>query len=119
MPAFCSSCGNPLPPMARFCPNCGSIWTGMPPMGYAAPPQRLFRPFFGRKFAGVCAAFASAYGWDISLVRIITGVAGVFLFPFPEIFYLIAWIAIPEEPVAIPEPFSQVPPGPVPPATSL
>jgi phage shock protein PspC (stress-responsive transcriptional regulator) len=50
--------------------------------------------------AGVCAAFARQYGWDLTIVRIVTAIiclsgAGAFA-------YLIAWIIIPDEPQALP-----------------
>jgi phage shock protein PspC (stress-responsive transcriptional regulator) len=112
MQAFCNSCGNPLPSSARFCSTCGTAVAGAPAdygtagygtygygPGYAAPTSRLFRPIYGRQMAGVCAAFARAYGWDLGLVRIITVVTAVFLCPITEIIYLAAWIGIPEEPV--------------------
>jgi phage shock protein PspC (stress-responsive transcriptional regulator) len=72
---------------------------------------------------GVCSGFALHYGWDLSLVRVITVLTivftGVGLFV-----YLAAWIIIPEAPYALPEPYpAAVPPnntptpGPTPGAT--
>jgi len=102
MSGYCSNCGNILPFGARFCSVCGSVVSGVPPMGYAPagyPPYgpRLTRPIFGRQLAGVCAGLARTYGWDVGLVRIIAVVTGIFLCPFPEVFYLAGWIGIPEE----------------------
>lgn len=121
MSAYCSNCGSALPPMARFCSTCGNVIAGFaqggyppgyPPPGfqpgYAPFAPRLVRPIFGRQFAGVCAGFARTYGWDLGLVRILAVVSGIFLFPFPEIFYLACWIGIPEEPVG------EIPPPPQP-----
>jgi phage shock protein PspC (stress-responsive transcriptional regulator) len=99
MSTFCSNCGSALPPTARFCSVCGSVVSGFPPAGYPPYAPRLVRPFHGRQFAGVCAAFARTYGWDLGLVRILTVIAGIFVFPLPEIFYIACWIGIPEEPV--------------------
>jgi phage shock protein C len=52
--------------------------------------------------AGVCGGFSQHYGWDLSLVRVITALTivltGVGLFA-----YLIAWIVIPDEPYMLPE----------------
>ena len=80
MPAFCSNCGNTLPPNARFCSVCGTVIAGaagFQPMGF--PPQpRLVRPIFGRQFAGVCIGMAQTYGWDVGLVRILTIIGAVF-----------------------------------------
>ena len=104
MSAICSSCGNVLPPAARFCSVCGSVVSGFPPAGFPPPgyppyAPRLVRPIYGRQFAGVCAGFSRTYGWDLGLVRILAVVSGIFLFPIPEIFYLACWIGIPEEPL--------------------
>lgn len=68
----------------------------------------LVRPRHGRMVAGVCAAFARAYGWDVSLVRI-----GLLLMVFfagtGVLAYGFCWIVIPEERYMIPP---QVPPQP-------
>jgi phage shock protein PspC (stress-responsive transcriptional regulator) len=98
MTGYCSNCGSVLPFAARFCSVCGTVVTGVPP-SYTYPPYaaRLVRPIFGRQFAGVCIGLARAYGWDVGLVRILAVVTGIFIFPIPEIFYLAAWIGIPEE----------------------
>jgi phage shock protein PspC (stress-responsive transcriptional regulator) len=59
------------------------------------------RPRQPRLIAGVCAAFALHYGWDLSLVRVVTALiialTGVGIFA-----YLAAWIIIPEAPYALP-----------------
>jgi phage shock protein C len=100
MSAYCSKCGTALPPMSRFCSVCGTTVTGTGPTGYPPPfAPRLVRPIYGRQFAGVCAGLARTYGWDVGLVRILSVVGGIFLFPIPEILYLACWIGIPEEPV--------------------
>jgi phage shock protein PspC (stress-responsive transcriptional regulator) len=57
------------------------------------------RPIYGRQFAGVCAGFARTYGWDVGLIRILSVVGGIFLFPFVEILYVACWVGIPEEPL--------------------
>jgi phage shock protein C len=117
MSAFCSNCGSALPPGARFCSLCGSaqpgfpsgFQSGFPPAGFPPPyAPRLVRPIFGRQFAGVCVGLARTYGWDVGLVRILAVVSGIFLFPFPEIFYIACWIGIPEEQI------QDVPPPPQP-----
>ena len=108
MTAYCSSCGNALPPFARFCSICGSVVTGAPPVGFPPQAPRLVRPIFGRQFAGVCAGLSRTYGWDVGLVRILTVVGAVFLCPFVEIVYIAGWIGIPEEPVGDFSPPQQV-----------
>ncbi len=115
MQAYCNSCGVGLPPSARFCSSCGAPVAGIPSMGFTPgnfpPPPRLVRPLFGRQFAGVCAAFASAYGWDVSVMRILTVIGGIFLFPFVEIVYIACWIGIPQEIPGV-FPIGQTPPPP-------
>jgi phage shock protein C len=58
--------------------------------------------------AGVCSGFALHYGWDLSLVRVVTALmivlTGVGLFA-----YLAAWIIIPEAPYSLPGPNGPMP----------
>lgn len=107
---YCSHCGKEMDPAARFCPACGAP---MQPVvaGRAPFPGQLVRPRHPRVIAGVCAGFAQHYGWDLSLVRVITALmivfTGVGLFA-----YLAAWIIIPEAPYTLPEPTYPGPAGP-------
>jgi phage shock protein C len=58
--------------------------------------SELRRPRAGRVIGGVCAALARRFGWDVTLVRVLT-VASLLL-PGPQlIVYVIAWIVIPGE----------------------
>lgn len=56
----------------------------------------LVRPQQGRWIAGVCLAIANRFGWDVTLVRILTIVAMVFA-GLPLWAYIIMWIVIPPE----------------------
>ncbi len=94
---FCKQCGQAVPEGAVFCPKCGTSVT--PVAGYAS---RMVRPHAYRRMAGVCAAFAMHYGWDLTATRILMVLLGIFLFPLGEIFYLFGWMLIPEEPLPIP-----------------
>jgi phage shock protein C len=51
---------------------------------------------------GVCAAFALQYGWDISLVRVVTAAIAILSSGFGGLAYLAAWIIIPEAPYQLP-----------------
>ena len=51
--------------------------------------------------AGVCAAFALHYGWDLNLVRIITALL-IVLTGVGALAYIAAWVIIPEAPYALP-----------------
>lgn len=56
----------------------------------------LRRPTNGRVIAGVCAALAHRFGWDVTIVRILAVVS--ILLPGPQVIaYLVAWLIIPAE----------------------
>ncbi|GAA5202221.1 PspC domain-containing protein [Microbacterium jejuense] len=56
----------------------------------------LMRPRQGRLIAGVCAAVANRFGWNVTLVRILTVIAVIF-FGLSLWAYIILWILIPNE----------------------
>ena len=114
---YCSHCGKQVDAGSRFCPACG---TAVPEAGSsaysgtgAAPPPpfasgwfspktaKLVRPRAPRAIAGVCAAFALHYGWDLTLVRVITAVVSLF-WGVGILVYIICWVAIPEGQYALP-----------------
>jgi phage shock protein C len=105
---YCPKCGKVADASVRFCPGCGAqIGLGFVPPGaaYAAggyPQGRLVRPRYPRMIAGVCSAFALQYGWDVTLVRVLTAVVAVFTSGALGLAYLAAWIIIPEAPYALP-----------------
>lgn len=112
MALFCKNCGVGIPQDALFCSTCGT------PTGVVAPASApgtvrapLMRAREGRQVAGVCLGFSRAYGWDVLLVRILTIITGIFIFPVPEIAYVVAWLAMPEEPLALPTASGVPPPG--------
>ncbi len=98
---YCSQCGKPMDPSARFCSACGAVSQPVV-VGRAPFPGQLTRPRYPRMIGGVCAGFALHYGWDLSLVRVVCALlivlTGVGLFA-----YLAAWIIIPEAPYTLPE----------------
>lgn len=60
--------------------------------------NELRRPRNGRLIAGVCAALAHRFGWNVSVVRLLAVLS--ILLPGPQvIFYVIAWVVIPNEQV--------------------
>jgi phage shock protein C len=99
---FCSKCGNSVDPTSRFCPACGATVASPPPPqpGYPNPGQ-LTRSRTNRVIAGVCAGFALHYGWDVTLVRVLTALFCIFT-GIGAIAYLVAWVIIPEAPYALP-----------------
>ena len=71
------------------------------PQSYYTPPaphqsRPFYRPADGRMLGGVCAAIADHFGWERTVVRLLT-VASIFL-PGPQILaYIALWILIPSE----------------------
>lgn len=62
--------------------------------------SELRRPRTGRVIGGVCAALATRFGWDVTLVRVLAVVS--LLLPGPQlIFYIVAWIVIPGAPAPV------------------
>jgi phage shock protein C len=60
--------------------------------------KRLYRSRSSRMLAGVCGGIAEYFGWDPTLVRLVFLVS--LLLPGPQaVFYLVAWIIVPPEPV--------------------
>ena len=54
------------------------------------------RPRNGRVIAGVCAAVANRFGWDPTLVRVLTVVAAFFA-GAAILIYVVLWIVVPEQ----------------------
>ena len=56
----------------------------------------LYRPRDGRMIAGVCAGIAQRFGWDPTLVRVLTALS--ILLPGPQVLaYILLWILMPNE----------------------
>jgi phage shock protein C len=100
MAVFCGNCGKSLDEDARFCSSCGR------PMYVTPPPvfvqTRLIRPREGRMIAGVCQGLANNYRWDVVWVRVITVLATIFSSGAGLIAYIVFWLVMPEEPLALP-----------------
>ena len=97
---YCPHCGKEFAAGANFCPACGKA-SAYPSDAYQ--PSRIVRPRVHRALAGVCAGFAMHYGWDLTLTRILFAVGTFFTFPLGVLFYLGAWIALPDEQYALPQ----------------
>jgi len=65
------------------------------------PGRPLYRPIIGRRIAGVCIGLSQAYGWDVTLVRILTVIGLIFTSGLVAVAYLACWIGIPEEPIPL------------------
>ena len=100
---YCSQCGKQVDPTSRFCPGCGATVSAAPPQPYSAypAPGQLTRSRENRVIAGVCAGLALHYGWDLTLVRVLTALLALFT-GVGAVAYLVAWVIIPEAPYPLP-----------------
>ncbi|MGC2161953.1 MAG: PspC domain-containing protein [Silvibacterium sp.] len=118
MAVACKNCGNAMNEDARFCSVCGTpaaapqtqAYPPNPGAGYV-PATRLIRPRAGRMVAGVCQGLANNYAWDVTWVRVITVLLAVFGGGVGLIAYIVFWIVMPEEPLALPLPTVWPPQG--------
>lgn len=100
---FCTRCGVELKTADRFCSQCGSSVPGMTPSW--RPAERLSRPIYDAKIAGVCAGFARYFAMDVTVVRVLWIIISVW--PLPSIgviAYLVAWAVMPKDRLALPAP---------------
>lgn len=88
----------------------GFASAGAPYAASAYGLGKLTRPQFPRMIAGVCSGFALQYGWDVTLVRVITAVAALLTSGFVGLAYLAAWVIIPEAAYALPPEVTTYPP---------
>lgn len=100
---YCTRCGLELDSQARFCSACGVQTAVTVPEGGTPRYPRLSRPCYDKKIAGVCAGFARYFGVDVTLVRILWLVFAFVPFPAGLIAYIVAWIVMPRDPIALPE----------------
>lgn len=109
MASFCVACGASLPEDARFCSACGKavLRTGAAGL-LSTPAGPLTRPRIGRKIAGVCRGLANRYTWDVTWTRVIAVLLAVFAFPFGLLAYGLFWLLMPDEPLALISPTSNL-----------
>jgi phage shock protein C len=92
---YCNYCGKQIPDDAQLCAYCGKQVAGAVP-----GRRRLMRAREGRKIAGVCQGVAEYFNVDVTLVRILWVVVA-FCGLLGVIAYIVAWIVMPEEPLAL------------------
>jgi phage shock protein PspC (stress-responsive transcriptional regulator) len=75
--------------------------------------RRLYRSSSNKVIAGVCGGLGQHFDVDPTLVRLITVVVALASFGVALIFYLLAWIVIPQASLGQPTP-QDLEPGPLP-----
>src|ERR1700678_2256218 len=101
---FCAHCGHEFAPNSTFCSACGASGVHA-----AQAATRIVRPLHPRMIAGVCSGIAIHYGWDVALVRIAMAVVTCLTTGCGILFYIAAWILIPEAPYALHPPIRYAP----------
>ncbi len=91
---FCPQCGKEFTERVNFCCQCGTPLSPPP-----VPRKFLYRSRANRKIAGVCGGFAEYLDLDPTLVRIVWIMLAIFG-GWGVIGYIIAWIIMPQEPLA-------------------
>lgn len=67
--------------------------------------KRLYRSLRQKMVAGVCGGMAEYFDVDVSIVRLIFIAIGLASAVIPMfIFYVVAWIVIPAQPMSPPQP---------------
>ena len=94
---YCNHCGKVIQDDAAVCAYCGIR------LGTSQARKKLMRPRVGRKIAGVCLGFSEYFDLDVTLVRVVWLIAS-FVTVIGFVSYPIAWIIMPEEPLALPAP---------------
>ncbi len=94
---YCNHCGKVIQDDAAVCAYCGIR------VGTSQARKKLMRPRVGRKIAGVCLGFSEYFDLDVTLVRVVWLIAS-FVTVIGFVSYPIAWIIMPEEPLALPAP---------------
>ena len=93
---YCNYCGKAIQDDANVCAYCGTR------VGAVLARKRLIRPRQGRKIAGVCAGIAEYFDVDVTLVRVVLLVSIFIGAGLGLIAYIVAWIVMPDEPLALP-----------------
>mgnify|MGYP000146600978 CR=1 FL=1 len=59
--------------------------------------KKLYRSESDRMISGICGGISEVYGYDVSLIRLVTLLIVLVTFPLGLIAYLFGWLVIPTE----------------------
>jgi phage shock protein C len=93
---YCNYCGKVIQDDANVCAYCGRR------VAATVARKRLVRPRTGRKLGGVSLGLAEYFDIDVTVIRIVWVIMTFLTGGTAFLAYLIAWIIIPEEPLALP-----------------
>jgi len=96
---FCPQCGKQVLDRANFCSFCGRALVYPAARFYHT---RIMRPRQERMVAGVLAGIALAYGWDLTVTRILFVVLVLLTSGLGALAYLAAWVLMPDALYALP-----------------
>ena len=105
---YCTKCGVQLEDKDFYCSQCGTA-TGKARPFVPRTPKQLMRSRYNKKIAGVCGGVAEYLDVDPTLVRVIWLALAFLPFPGAILAYIIAWIAMPMEPLQLPASGQYVP----------
>lgn len=98
---YCTKCGVQIDDNVYYCGQCGTRTSLIRPF-VPGQVKQLMRSRYNKKIAGVCAGVAEYLDVDPTLVRIVWLALAFLPFPGAILAYIIAWIAMPLEPLRIP-----------------
>ena len=92
---YCNYCGKVIQEDANVCAYCGRR------VAATVARKRLVRPRNGRKLAGISLGLAEYFDIDVTVIRIVWVIMFFLSGGTAFLAYIIAWIIIPEEPLAL------------------
>jgi phage shock protein C len=98
---ICTQCQREIADYSNFCHFCGTRQDAQPGCSPRIP-KRLMRSVMDRKIAGVCGGIAEYLQVDSTIIRLLWVLAIILPIPLVPAFlgYFVAWLVMPEAPLA-------------------